>query len=62
MEEVETMIRAADACLADISESNPSVWFELGVTMAAGKSVGLVCLQDPNRRFPFDIQRREIIP
>ena len=61
LEEVETMIRAADAGLADISASNPNVWFELGFAMAAGKSVVLGCLQDPNRRFPFDIQHREII-
>ena len=61
MEEVETMIRAADAGLADISASNPNVWFELGFAMAAGKSVVLVCLQDPNRRCPFDIQHRKII-
>ena len=55
------MIREADAGLADISESNPNVWFELGFAMAAGKSVVLGCLQDPNRRFPFDIQHRKII-
>ena len=61
MEEVEKMIREADACLADISESNPNVWFELGFAIAAGKSVVLVCLKDPNRRFPFDIQHRKII-
>ena len=61
MEEVEKRIREADTCLADISESNPNVWFELGFAIAAGKPVVLVCLEKPDRRFPFDIQHRVII-
>ena len=61
MEEVEKRIREADTCLADISESNPNVWFELGFAIAAGKPVVLVCLEKPDRRFPFDIQHRAII-
>ena len=61
MEEVEKRIREADTCLADISEPNPNVWFELGFAIAAGKPVVLVCLEKPNRRFPFDIQHRKII-
>ena len=61
MEEVEKRIREADACLADISEPNPNVWFELGFAIAAGKPVVLVCLEKPDRRFPFDIQHRTII-
>ena len=61
MEEVEKRIREADTCLADISEPNPNVWFELGFAIAAGKPVVLVCLEKPNRRFPFDIQHRTII-
>ena len=61
MDEVEKRIREADACLADISESNPNVWFELGFALAAGKPVVLVCLEKPDRRFPFDIQHRKII-
>ena len=61
MEEVEKRIREADTYLADISESNPNVWFELGFAIAAGKPVVLVCLEKPDRRFPFDIQHRAII-
>ena len=61
MEEVEKGIREADACLADISEPNPNVWFELGFAIAAGKPVVLVCLEKPDRPFPFDIQHRTII-
>ena len=62
MEEVEKRIHEADVCLADISESNPNVWFELGFAIAAGKPVVLVCHEKPDRRFPFDIQHRKIIP
>lgn len=61
MEEVEKMIREADACLADISDANPNVWFELGFAIAAGKPVVLVCHERPDRRFPFDVQHRAII-
>ena len=61
VDEVEKRIREADVCLADISASNPNVWFELGFAIAAGKPVVLVCLEEPNRRFPFDIQHRSII-
>ena len=61
MEEIEKRIREADACLVDVSEPNPNVWFELGFAIAAGKLVVLVCLEKPDRRFPFDIQHRPII-
>lgn len=61
IDEIEAGIRRADACLADISLSNPNVWFELGFAIAAGKPVVLVCSHEPDRRFPFDIQHRSII-
>ena len=56
IEDIENGIRKADACLADISEANPNVWFELGFAIAAGKPVVLVCADKPNLKFPFDIQ------
>lgn len=61
IEYIEEGIRRADACLADISTSNPNVWFELGFAIAASKPVILVCEHQPDRRFPFDVQHRAII-
>ena len=42
IQDIEEGIRRADSCLADISLSNPNVWFELGFAIAAGKPVVLV--------------------
>jgi hypothetical protein len=61
IDEIEAGIRRSDACLADISTSNPNVWFELGYAIAASKPVVLVCKNAPDRRFPFDIQHRTVI-
>jgi nucleoside 2-deoxyribosyltransferase len=61
IDEIEAGIRKADACLADISLSNPNVWFELGYAIASAKPVVLVCVDAPDRRFPFDIQHRAVI-
>jgi len=61
IQDIETGIREADICLADITQDNPNVWFELGYTIACGKEVVLICSKDRTTRFPFDIQHRTII-
>jgi nucleoside 2-deoxyribosyltransferase len=61
IEHIEEGIRRADVCLADISMLNPNVWFELGYAIAARKEVVLIAVEDPARRWPFDIQHRAII-
>ncbi len=58
---IEAQIRAAEACLADITSDNPNVWYELGYALAAGKEVVLVCADGRRDRFPFDIQQRRVI-
>jgi nucleoside 2-deoxyribosyltransferase len=60
IEEIERQIRASAACLADISQSNPNVWFELGYAIAAGKPVVLLRQEDAVERLPFDIQHRNV--
>lgn len=60
IDEIERKIRAAEVCLADITQPNPNVWFELGFAIAAGKPVVVVCQQDATKRLPFDIQHRKI--
>jgi hypothetical protein len=48
-------------CFAEITTDNPNVWFELGYAIAARKDVVLVCSDQRDKRFPFDVQHRAII-
>src|SRR5438874_2666843 len=58
---IETGIREAAACVADITTDNPNVWFELGYALACRQPVVLICSTQRVTRFPFDIQHRHII-
>jgi len=58
---IESGIREAAACLADISTDNPNVWFELGYALACRKPVVLICSSLRKSNFPFDIQHRNVI-
>lgn len=60
IEQIEKGIREAVFCFAEISEDNPNVWFELGLAIAYGKDVCLVC-NEKRTKFPFDVQHRHII-
>lgn len=57
---IEDGIRNSAICLADISEDNANVWFELGYALALGRPVVMVCSTD-RQKFPFDIQHRMVI-
>ncbi|MEK6591943.1 MAG: hypothetical protein AABZ67_02560 [Pseudomonadota bacterium] len=61
IKEIETGIRESRLCLADISLDNPNVWFELGFAIASIKEVVLVCSDQRQSKFPFDVQHRSII-
>jgi hypothetical protein len=61
IEDIQTGIRKATACLADITLDNPNVWFELGYALASEKEICLVCSEDRKTRYPFDVQHRSII-
>lgn len=61
IDDIETGIRNADVCLAEISSDNPNVWFELGYAIACRKEVVLVCSATRRSPFPFDVQHRSII-
>jgi hypothetical protein len=61
IDEIETGIHGARACLADISLDNPNVWFELGFAIASSKDVVLICSDERQAKFPFDVQHRSII-
>ncbi len=63
IESIEQGIQDSVVCLADISLDNPNVWYELGFSFASGKPVVMVCSDErKNRKYPFDIQHRSIIP
>ncbi|PPT74254.1 hypothetical protein [Xanthomonas theicola] len=61
IQDIETGIRDARLCLADISLDNPNVWFELGYALASNKEVVLLCSDTRPTKFPFDVQHRSII-
>lgn len=61
IDEIETGIRSAEVCLAEITTDNPNVWFELGFAIAVPKDVVLVCGDARQTPFPFDVQHRRII-
>lgn len=60
IENIEKGIKDSVICLADISEDNPNVWYELGYAFSANKQVVLICSKERNK-FPFDIRHRTII-
>lgn len=60
IDEIEDGIRNAEVCLADISQDNPNVWFEVGFAIASRKPLCLIC-DTKKDRFPFDVQHRSII-
>lgn len=45
----------------DITTDNPNVWFELGFSFAIPREVVLVCSDERNTKYPFDVQHRTII-
>jgi hypothetical protein len=57
---IEEKISTSAACLVEMSEDNPNVWYELGFARARGKPLCLVCAES-RQHFPFDIQHRKII-
>jgi|SRR5579872_2114133 len=61
IQDIETGIRESRLCLADISLDNPNVWFELGFAIASSRDVVLVCSDQRQAKFPFDVQHRSII-
>jgi nucleoside 2-deoxyribosyltransferase len=61
IEDIEKGIKESKLCFADITLDNPNVWFELGYAIAYGKEVVLVCSEERNTNFPFDVQHRKII-
>jgi hypothetical protein len=58
---LEGEIRNASVCLADISEDNPNVWYELGYALASRVPVVMICFKPRRTKTPFDVQHRSAI-
>lgn len=61
IDDIEKGIRKSELCLAEISTDNPNVWFELGIAMAIPKDVVIICSDQRQTEYPFDIRHRKII-
>jgi hypothetical protein len=61
IDRIEAGIRESDICLADITNDNPNIWYEVGFAIASGKPVVLVCAGPRPTRPPFDVSHRHII-
>ena len=59
--DIQNGIASCDVCLAEISTDNPNVWFELGYAIASDRQVVLLCSDEREERYPFDVQHRSII-
>lgn len=65
IETIHAEIESAHVCLADISEDNPNVWYELGYAIAnhGHEKVILICCSDKrsSQNYPFDVRHLRII-
>lgn len=61
IEDIEKGINESALCFAEITTNNPNVWYELGFAFACGKDVIMVCSDEREGKFPFDIQHRHVI-
>ena len=61
IDEIEKGISESVICFAEITTDNPNVWYELGFAFACKKDVVMVCSEERQGKFPFDIQHRHVI-
>jgi hypothetical protein len=61
IDEIEKGISESAICFAEITTDNPNVWYELGFAFACNKDVVMVCSDERQGKFPFDIQHRHVL-
>lgn len=61
IEKIETAIKSASICVAEVSEDNPNVWLELGYALALNRPTVILCDKSVRNKLPFDVQHRPII-
>lgn len=54
-------IARSSVCLVEISTDNPNVWFELGYSIAKGLGVVLLCSNEREGPYPFDVSHLAIV-
>ena len=61
IESIHTKINSSFICIAEITTDNPNVWYELGYALALGKPAIMLCSDERETQFPFDIRHRNIL-
>ncbi len=61
IDKIETAIKSAAICVAEVSEDNPNVWLELGYALALNRPTVILCDKSVRDKLPFDVQHRPII-
>ena len=61
IDDIEAGIRDSEICIADITNDNPNIWYEVGYAIANGKPVVLICADPRPTPHPFDVRHRQII-
>lgn len=51
----------ADCIVADISDRNPNVYFELGLAQAMGKGLLLIANKESVQKIPFDVREFQLV-
>lgn len=58
---IESAIKEASVCLAEVSTDNPNVWLELGYALALDRPCVILCDRGLRQKLPFDISHRPVI-
>lgn len=61
IEKIESAIKSASICIAEVSDDNPNVWLELGYALALNRPAVILCDKSIRARLPFDVQHRPVI-
>lgn len=59
--QIEEKIKESVLCIAEITEDNPNVWFEVGYAYACGKKIILVCSDQRKGDYPFDVRHHKVL-
>jgi hypothetical protein len=60
-ETIKKNIKKSKLCLAEITTNNPNVWYELGFATACLKYTIMICSDERDSPYPFDVRHMKII-
>lgn len=61
IESIHNSIKKSCICVAEITTNNPNVWYEVGYAMALDIPIILVCSDERDEAYPFDVRHRNIL-